>query len=119
MTTFDNHVLGSHRAKGIDDQVTRGTLDAEDFTLAVLRGWEGGACCVVIVEKAVQTSTINYDVVAVQNTEAEGITVSRETVAVVGIIQSGVDRVRAMTGIWIGLVVSEKAGVSVSDSDRR
>lgn len=86
LTTLDNHVLSTHRAESIDDQVTCGTFNAEDFTLTVLRSWERGAGCGVIVEEAVQTSSIHDDVVAVQNTETEGVAVSNQAVAVIRVI---------------------------------
>lgn len=104
-TILDNHVCRSNRAEGVDNQVTRGTFDTEDLTLAILRSRKGGTSSAVVVEEAVQTSSVHDDVRATENAETEGITVSGETAAVVRVVQGGVGRVWSVGCVGIGLVV--------------
>lgn len=66
-TILDDHVGSPHRAESIDHQPTRVTLNTEDLALAILRGREGGAGRAVVVEEAVQASSVYNDVLAVEN----------------------------------------------------
>ena len=111
-TSLDNHVGDANSAEGVNRQATSGALNTENLTLAVLWSRECRAVGAVVIEEAVQTSTVDDDVFAVKHTEAEGITVTREAGAVVGIVEGGVGWVWAVGSIGVRLVVS-KRGISV------
>lgn len=107
-TSLDNHVGDTNSAEGINSQATGGAFNTEDLALAVLWSRECRAVSAVVVEEAVQTSTIDDYVFAVEHTEAEGIAVAREAGAVVGVVEGGVSWVWAVGSIGVRLVVSKR-----------
>lgn len=107
-TSLDNHVGDTNSAEGVNRQATSGALNTEDLALAVLRSRECRAVSAVVIEEAVQTSTIDDDVFAVEHTETEGVAVTREAGAVVGVVEGGVRWVGAVGSIGVRLVVSKR-----------
>lgn len=108
-----DHVGGSNSAERIHDQTARLALDTENLALAVFRCGKRGACGAVVVEEAVQSRPVDDNIVAVEHTETQSVTVPRETAAVVRVVEGGVGRVWTVGRIGIGLVVSRRHYVSM------
>lgn len=105
---FNNHVSRSHGAEAINHQRAGGPLDTEDLALAVLGGRECGTGSAVVVEEAVQACSVDDKVLAVEHAETQGIAVTTQAAAVVGVVQGGVGWVRAIGCARVGLVVAGK-----------
>lgn len=99
-----HHVRRPNRAERVHIH-TALPVDTEDHALAVL------AFCVrtrraVVVEEAVQSRSIDRDVVAVQHPEPQCVAIPSQTAAVVWIVQRGIPRVRTVCCVRNRLVVS-------------
>ena len=110
---FDNHVSRSHGAEAVNHQRAGGALDTENLALAILGRRERGAGSAVVVEEAVQACSVDDKVLAVEHAETQGIAVTTQAAAVVGIVQGGVGWVRAIGCAGVGLVVAGKFKVSL------
>lgn len=114
----DNHVGCANCAESVHREGAGSALDAEDFALAVLGSGERRAIRAVVVEEAVQTSTVDNNIFAVQDAQAQSIAVSsaRTAAAVVWVVDARVDRVRAVGRVGVGLIVSRIVLVGYSPS---
>lgn len=102
---LNNHVLGADGAQGVNDKPTCGALDAENLALADL-AWEVGASGAVVVEKAVQASTVDRQILSVDDAQTESVAVPGLTVGVSRVVEGSHRRVWSVSDIRVGLVVS-------------
>jgi hypothetical protein len=77
-TILHDHILCANSTECVYYQSTRGTFDTKYHALTILGQGECGACGAVVVEKAVQTCSVDDDTLAVEDPEAERVAVSTE-----------------------------------------
>lgn len=104
----DNHVGCANGAEGVHREGAGRALNAEDIALTVLGSGERGAIRAVVVKEAVQTSTVDNNVFAVEDAQTQSIAVSsaRTAGAVVWVVEGRVGGVRAVGRVGAGLIVS-------------
>lgn len=81
-----DHVRHTNGVESVNSQPGCCSVNAEDLALAVLRTTSVRACGAVIVEETVKTSSVDPDIITVQDAQAKSIAVTGQTGAVVWVI---------------------------------